>query len=181
MQFSGRRYLQRSALLVATRAYSTVNGPVILVTAGVQHIQRKIETEVPRHSIRKGIPAEIGRRRYNPSMEDPTALKERLRNSQDEADQLEWPEDTRGRITYEYFPSIQGRRESPWVTPSYYTTQYLSGHGNFKSKLRKFNLVRSDRCKCGLEDTVHHTFRGCPDLQEWRDEYRAELADDKSQ
>ena len=56
-------------------------------------------------------------------------------------------------------------------------SQYLSGRGNFKSKLRKFNLVRSDRCKCGLDDTVQHTFRECPELQECRDKYSAELAD----
>ena len=35
---------QRSALLVATRAYSTVSGPTLLMIAGVQRIQRKLET-----------------------------------------------------------------------------------------------------------------------------------------
>ena len=167
---------QRSALLVATRAYRTISGPALLVIAGVQHIQREMEAETLRHCVRSGIPVEIGGRTYDPGVKDPAALKEQLKKDQSEVEQLEWQEDYRGRITYEYFPSVQGRRESPWVIPSYYLTQYLSGHGNFKSKLRKFNLVRSDRCKCGLEDTVHHTFRECPELQECRDKYRAELA-----
>ena len=166
---------QRSALLVATRAYRTISGPALLVIAEVRHIQREMELEVLRHGIRRGVLTEIGGRSYDPNTEDPMTLKERLQENQDEVDQLEWLEDTRGRITYEFFPSVQGRRDSPWVVPSYCLSQYLS-HGNFKSKLRKFNLVRSDRCKCGLEDTVQHTFREFPELQEYRDEYRAELA-----
>ena len=65
------------------------------------------------------------------------------------------------------------------MNPAYYLTQYLSGHGNFKWKLRKFSLVPTDKCKCGQVVTVHHTFWECMELQRERDQYKTELASAK--
>ncbi|CAI6357957.1 unnamed protein product [Macrosiphum euphorbiae] len=45
----------------------------------------------------------------------------------------------------------------------HYTTQFLTGHGDFYGKLHKFNLVRDPTCECGRNpETVRHVLRFCP-------------------
>lgn len=56
-----------------------------------------------------------------------------------------WQESTTGREMFVYVPDVRLRKRVKWET-DHYTTQYLSGLGNFKAKLRGFNLVDSDRC-----------------------------------
>ena len=54
-----------------------------------------------------------------------------------------------------------------------YTTQFISGHGNFKAKLRGFNLVENDRCNhCGELETAHHVLMECLFYEEERREMR---------
>ena len=40
---------------------------------------------------------------------------------------------------------------------SYHINQYLSGHGNFLDKLRKFSVVKTKYCKCGQIYSLEHT------------------------
>ena len=82
---------QRSALLVAARGYRTISNPALLIIAGVQHIERELEKEILRNSIRSGTPACIGGLRYDPTTEGEAALKEQLQHKQHEADQQKWP------------------------------------------------------------------------------------------
>lgn len=54
-------------------------------------------------------------------------------------------------------------------TYHYYTTQFVSGHGNFKVKLRGFNLVSSDRCVyCGVPEIAQHVLMECKFFEEER-------------
>lgn len=68
--------------------------------------------------------------------------------------QRRWQESTTGRETFEYVPDVRLRKRVKWET-DHYTTQFVSGHGNFKAKLRGFNLVDSDRCvNYGVPETA---------------------------
>ena len=59
---------------------------------------------------------------------------------------------------------------------NFYLTQFLSGHGNFGSYLKRFKIKESDACAfCWEIDTPEHTFFKCP---KWKDN-RDEIADQK--
>lgn len=40
--------------------------------------------------------------------------------------------------------------------------QFISGHGDFNSKLKTFRLSEVDTCDCGEEETNHHIIEDCP-------------------
>ena len=65
--------------------------------------------------------------------------------------------------------------EASWVKIDHYMSQYLSGHGNFRSKLRKFSLVTTDKCRCEKVDTPYHTFFECELLENQRQEYKSRI------
>lgn len=55
----------------------------------------------------------------------------------------------------------------------HYTTQFVSGHGKFKAKLRGFNLVCSDRCVYfGVPEIAQHVLMECKFFKEERVELR---------
>lgn len=46
---------------------------------------------------------------------------------------------------------------------SYFTTQFLTGHGSFGSYTRRIGKTLDDRCMyCGAADTAEHTVMECP-------------------
>ena len=84
---------------------------------------------------------------------------------------------TKGRETFEYVPDVRVRKRVKWET-DHYTTQFVSGHGNFKAKLRGFNLVENDRCDhCGELETAEHVLMICPYYEEERTQFREMLAE----
>ncbi|KAG8222677.1 hypothetical protein J437_LFUL019163 [Ladona fulva] len=82
----------------------------------------------------------------------------------------------KGRWTYTFWKEVRVRLKGIWVEPSYYVTQILSGHGNFKEKLKSFGLVEEDKCKCGRKETTQHILEEC---DRWKEE-RAEFLKEKS-
>jgi len=59
----------------------------------------------------------------------------------------------------------------------HYTTQLLTGHGDFKSKLHKFKVVASPNCGCkNGSKTVQHMLFRCPRTEEYRKELKTVLA-----
>ena len=166
---------QRAALMTVTRAYCTISTPALLVIADATPIEFDLQKERLRHAIRRGETIRLDGNVYNPAQADAEQLWDALESAQQQLWQHLWTHDTRGRATYEFFPSIAERREASWVEPTYYVTQFLSGHGNFRSKLRKFNLVKNNKCQCGLEDTPLHTFFGCSKYLDLREQLRAQV------
>ena len=76
----------------------------------------------------------------------------------------EWARSTKGRETFLYIPNIRDRINLPLNT-NHYATQYLSGHGNFNSKLFGFRLSEDPwcaRCGVGVEETAWHVIAECP-------------------
>ncbi|GFW99048.1 uncharacterized protein TNCV_1782671 [Trichonephila clavipes] len=64
----------------------------------------------------------------------------------------------KGSITKKFFPTINKRLSCHHFYTNYKLTQFLTGHGNFKSYLNKFNLVPSSFCDCNIggEENVEH-------------------------
>jgi len=61
-------------------------------------------------------------------------------------------------------PDIEKRLELP-LEVDHYTSQFLTGHGDFNAKLESFVLQGSGMCRCETEDdTVDHVLFRCPAL-----------------
>ncbi|GBL96022.1 hypothetical protein AVEN_199982-1 [Araneus ventricosus] len=63
----------------------------------------------------------------------------------------------------EFFPSIHGRLKAIHFVPNFRITQFLTGHGNFKAYLKRYNLYRTDLCSCtgGEIQDVNHLILSC--------------------
>jgi len=71
-------------------------------------------------------------------------------------------------VTFTFF-SIQERLQAKWVQPNYWSTQILTGHGNFHAKLLQLGLIQNSLCKCGTEeDTVWHFILECLEFEAQR-------------
>ena len=166
---------QRAALLTVTRAYRTISTSALLVIAGQPPIEKELQKERLRYAIRTIQAIQIDGQLYDPTTVEGIQLLNKLEDTQLQTWQENWESNTKGRATFEFFPSIAERLQANWVEPTYYLTQYLCGHGNFRSKLRKFSLSRNDRCQCGSEDTPYHTFFECSRFNDLRAEYREQV------
>ncbi|GFW80035.1 uncharacterized protein TNCV_984441 [Trichonephila clavipes] len=69
----------------------------------------------------------------------------------------------KGSITKKFSPTINKRLSCHHFYTNYNLTQFLTGHGNFKSYLNKFNLVPSSFCDCNIggEENVEHVILLC--------------------
>jgi len=66
-------------------------------------------------------------------------------------------------------PSVIIRYNLP-LKMDHYTSQMLTGHGDFKAKLYSFKLVDSPTCECvlGGSETVAHVLLKCKRTEEQR-------------
>jgi hypothetical protein len=168
---------QRAALLTVTKAYRTVSGPALLIMAGVDTVEHEIQKAQLIQAYRRRRSICLGGHSYDPSQATKKEAAALLQERQLTAHQQAWDTESRGRATFEHLPSVAERRQAGWIEPGYYLSQFLSGHGNFKAKLRKFSLVRSAQCRCGEVDTAEHTFQACPLLDNIRTRYKEALAE----
>lgn len=154
--------LQRKLLLGVIKGYSTISHEAVRVIAGVIPIDLMIEER-------------IGRRTDKEAGVDGGESKRVRREETLDRWQERWVTSTKGRETFEYIPDVRQRKKVHWET-DHYTTQFVSGHGRFKGKLRGFNLVPSDRCDhCGVAETATHVLSDCPYYEEERREMREYL------
>ncbi|GFX80495.1 RNase H domain-containing protein [Trichonephila clavipes] len=58
-------------------------------------------------------------------------------------------------FTKEFIPSIQSRLKAKHFHANFKLTQFLTGHGNFKAYLKRFNLSPTDQCSCS-SDTIQN-------------------------
>lgn len=139
---------RRGALRVAC-SYRTVSYPAVNVIASVIPIdllaqeRKTIYTRVPEIS-RKEAAAES--RRWSL-----------------ETWQERWNSEHRGRWTARLIPQLDVWLNRNHGEVNYYITQFLSGHGYFRSYLYKMGKLINPQCKhCEAEeDTVNHTFFEC--------------------
>jgi len=138
---------QRRVLIAITGAYNTVSTRVLQVIAGTPPIFLHVESLI---RVRNGMSKE----------ESEAILAEQW--------QTLWDGSSKGRWTKEFLPNVRARLHTP-ITFDHYTTQIISGHGDFNGKLNGFNLVRTPECSCGHPDeTAEHIIFGCPIFDDLR-------------
>lgn len=82
-----------------------------------------------------------------------------------------WIEADTGRVTFEFFPTVSGRRKWKY-TPDYAATQMLTGHGNLRQYLVRFKKISNDECDCGQVQTSLHLVRDCAATEVYRREFQ---------
>ena len=145
------------ALLQVTKAYRTTSTDALHIIAGVLPIDLLIEARARAYKFKRN-PTEgtIG------TIYHEATQKWKAR----------WETTPKGRATYEFFRTPQERLVHRWINPDHYTTQFISGHGDFKSKLKSFQLSEEDTCDCGMEETLEHVLEVCRLFEEERQRLR---------
>ncbi|CAI6371573.1 unnamed protein product [Macrosiphum euphorbiae] len=76
--------------------------------------------------------------------------------------QTRYDSSEKGNWTKKMIPSVQARCSLP-LKLDHYTTQFLTGHGDFRAKLSSFKLVNDPICGCDRKpEMVTHVLRFCP-------------------
>jgi hypothetical protein len=111
------------ALLQVTKAYRT-STEALQIIAGVMPIDLLIE-----------VRARLYRRKR--SHTERSSVKAIIQEAI-QTWHVHWQTTSKGRTTFEYFSNTKKRIASRWVNPDHYMTQFISGHGDFNSKLKTF-------------------------------------------
>lgn len=151
--------MQRAPLLAITSAYRTASTNCLSAVAGVLPLDLEIRRLVMRRRLRKG---ETTYQEYENAL---ARLIEEWQVRYDATDKGEW--------TKFMIPDLARRYEIP-LRLDYYTTQFLTGHGDFKSKLHSFKLQPSPNCSCGSgAETARHVLLACKRTKVHRDRLKA--------
>ena len=154
---------QRVALIAATKAYRTASAPALCVLAGVRPIALELRRASLRHNLREGVVVRHRGTVYDPNREAYPSLLTRLDDSFVDEWQESWSLEERGQVTRDFFPDVRARLEMDWVRPGHYTSQFLTGHGNFRAKLHQLGLAEEWKCTCAaVPQTAGHVLIDCP-------------------
>lgn len=164
---------QRLALIFLCKAYRTVSTEALPVLAGVLpvdlEIQRRASMYYSKHvSTSRDFLTTKNLDKIN-RLYNPVDVVYDLLISEW---QTRWDISIKGRHLYKFFPSIRDRLKMHWLFVDHCVAQFLTGHGNFRSKLYSFKLVPSPLCNCSnsvneFEQTAHHILWEC---ELWRQE-----------
>ncbi|XP_070170432.1 fatty acid synthase-like [Polyergus mexicanus] len=156
------RAAQRRALISITGAYRTASWESLCVVAGMTPVDVLLKEYVARYNARKGLTAEIGNT-IIPAEIEKKELFERIREEAINMWQTKWSSSMKGRTTFAFFKDIRQRLATRSLETNHWSTQALTGHGDFRERLESFGLVDSDACVCGSGiDTVQHFLLDCP-------------------
>lgn len=123
-------------------------------------------------SERINIQQEIG-----DGMERATSKTDRRRETI-ELWQQRWSNTQKGRSTWAYCEDVGVRYACDWEIHQY-VTQYLTDHGNLKSKLYGFGQVGISNCAyCDVIETMEHVLWKCWKYNDRRQDFYNELEDD---
>ena len=172
---------QRHALIGVTQAYRTVSAEAVQVLARAIPIRMEIEKRVANYKMRKGIAFWMYDYEYIPANSTKeqighrkTALKQIYKRSLDRW-QERWEETEKGRITRKFFPNINEGMKAKWINANYYTSQFLTGHGDFRAKLMELGICEDSKCTCGEEETNEHILLTCTNWSSQREVLIREL------
>ena len=156
--------LHRRALLRVASGYRTVSAAAIEVAVGIPPISLQA-------SEREKIC------NTNNNTVNPEATKEALRADTLLAWQDQWDRNTE---TAQWTKALI-RNIIPWVKCKhkkldFFVTQFLTGHGNFGSYLKRMRISPTDKCSyCGRIDTPEHTILVCIRWRTWRSDLETDL------
>lgn len=141
----------RLAALRVCCAFRTVSDEAAFVIAGMMPVDLQAR-EAER------VYASIG-------VADVTTTRNTARSTSISEWQTRWTTSAKGRWTHRLIPNINIWLERKHGDLNYYLTQFLSGHGCFKSYLHKFRHdVDADCPVCGVDvkEDPEHVFFNCP-------------------
>lgn len=147
--------LQRKLLIKVTKAYRTISHEAVRVIAGVEPIDLTIQERC---------------RVWNDVQNGASKKESLMMRRQEKVTQWQqrWANSTQGRETFRYCPEVTAMMGEDWCT-DYYASMAISGHGNFKDKLRHFGLSEEGACsECLRPETAEHVLFECPRYDEER-------------
>jgi len=138
---------QRAPLLAITGAYKTVSTNCLPVIAGTFPMDLEVRYQALKRECAKWkITAETLSYETDAQMEEW---------------QRKYEGSEKGSWTQRMIPSVSHRCRLPLIL-DHFTTQMLTGHGDFKSKLHSFKLVEDPICECDrMPETASHVLRFC--------------------
>lgn len=124
-----------------------------------------MDLEIKECAIRQKIKAGL--------IDEPTGLAEI--DSHLEVWQTRWAISKNGRWTKGIIPDVRNRYHLP-LTMDHFTSQMVTGHGDFRGKLHSFKLVATPGCACGNgSETVQHVLYHCRRTDVFRNELKATM------
>ena len=159
--------LHRYTLIRISKGYRTVSTEALQVLTGNMPLSLEAKERYYKYKIRMKQAFTCGTMQYRPE-DDVAEAKEELHRQVIMEWQLRWQETDKGAVTKKFFPSVQERMENKNVQLDHYTAQFMTGHGDFRAKLRSFALSDTDLCDCGQIDTSDHELFHCQLYEEER-------------
>jgi len=154
--------MQRDPLRAITSAYNTASTNCLTAVAGELPLDLKIIEYVEKRRMKLGL-----------------ITPDTFREKQDELLeqwQARYIATDKGEWTKRMIPSVVERYHLP-LELDHYTSQILTGHGDFRGKLHGFKLVDSPTCECALggSETVAHVLLKCRRTTSQREELKQAL------
>lgn len=165
---------QRLALIFLCKAYRTVSTEALPVLAGVVPVDLEIQRRAADYYLSKQLSSSFLHLRNQVRIERLFTDIEEVKDDLMSEWQNRWDASIKGRHLHKFFPLVRERMLKPWIEVDHCVAQFLTGHGNFKSKLHSFKLVPSPFCECSssadeYEQTAHHILWECCIWQHDRD------------
>lgn len=149
---------QRRPLLAITGAYKTTSTAALQVLAGALPLDLELKVQAAKQKVRQGTWTD----------------EDLVRTRQDALSewQARWVNSKSGEWTRTMIPDVRERYMLP-LEQDHYTSQIMTGHGDFRGKLHSFKLVESPGCTCGQgSETVQHVLFRCIRADTERDTLR---------
>lgn len=152
------RKTQRQALLAVTGAYRTFSTASLQVIAWLLPLDLEVYRHCAKAELKRGAITQI---------EHDEKINQLLDKWQER-----WSNTSKGEWTQKLMPQVKARYGLLLVM-NHYLSQMMTGHGDFRGKLRQFKLVPSANCACGNgSETVQHVLLTCPRVAAQRDKFR---------
>jgi len=154
--------MQIDPLRSITSAYNTASTNCLTAVAG----ELPLDLKIVEHVFQRR--AKLGQITYEALEQKRKELLEQWQERYLTTDKGEW--------TKKMIPSVIERYHLP-MKMDHYTSQILTGHGDFHGKLYSFKLVDSPTCACALggSETVAHVLLRCRRTTKQRDELKEAL------
>ncbi|KAF0747041.1 Uncharacterized protein FWK35_00027124 [Aphis craccivora] len=141
--------LQRKALIGITGAYRSTSTAALQVLAGIPPLDLELKWMAAKEDA-KNLPVGF---RADTLILATTKLLDTW--------QSRWTASEKGRWTHECFPDIRNRIKLP-IALGHEIAQFLTGHGNFQSKLAELGLRPTPHCSRGNgNEDVRHVLYDC--------------------
>jgi len=156
--------IQRDPLRAITSCYRTASTNCLSVVADVLPLDLEIRRVAQKCRLRAGATT------YEEYEQALNGLMEEWQARYNTIDKGEW--------TKFMIPDVRKRYKLP-LELDHYTSQFLTGHGDFRSKLYSFNLQPSPNCACGNgAETVRHVLLSCTRTRTFREELKIVMAEE---